>query len=153
MKKSLLFVLFAAVALLPATRAPAGGEAKGAEPTCGQMMAGMSVAPAKLSEVVTAVADVLDAHVALMEPQKDKATQTEIKALRAIAKTHRQLATDASKTAAEMKKAESVPGAPHDMSKFKADAKLNEASQRMLTKQKELVAVVQKMIADQEAHK
>jgi hypothetical protein len=124
-------------------------EPKGAAPTCGQMVAGMAAIPAKLSEGADAVAEMWDAHAALMG--KDKESQAEAKALRVLAKGHKQIAASLRKASEEMKQASSWPGAPHDMNKMKSDAKLLAAHQKLIAAQKEIIALMQKSLADMEA--
>jgi hypothetical protein len=124
-------------------------EPKGAEPTCGQMVAGMAAIPAKLAEGADSVADIWEAHAALMG--KDKDSQAEAKALRALAQGHRHIAAGLKKASEDMKKASSWPGAPHDMAKMTSDPKLNAASRKLMAAQKEIIALMQKSLADMEA--
>jgi len=130
---------------------PMAGHAMGgkAEPTCGQMISSMAPIPAKLSEGATSVADMLDAHAALMG--KDKDSMAEAKGLRAVAKTHRHVAAELMKTSEEMKKAVNWPAAPHDMAKMSSDPKLAAATQKVIDTHKEIIAMFQKMVADMEA--
>jgi hypothetical protein len=123
--------------------------AKAEHATCGQMISGMAPIPAKLSEGAGSVADMLEAHAALMG--KDKDSVAEAKGLRAIAKTHKQIAASLMKASEEMKKAASWPMAPHDMAKMGADPKLAEASKKVIEVHKEIIAMFQKMVADMEA--
>jgi|GEM_PF-1846803 hypothetical protein len=117
--------------------------------SCGQMIAGMAGIPAKLSEGASSVADMLDAHAAVMGKEKEAAA--EAKGLRALAKTHKQIAASLTKASEEMKKAASWPAAPHDMAKMKSDPKLAAASQKVIDVHKEIIAMMQKMVADMEA--
>jgi hypothetical protein len=130
----------------PVAKAPA---AKAEQPTCGQMISGMAAIPAKLSEGAAGVADMMEAHAALMGKDKDSAV--EVKGMRGIAKTHRAISASLAKASEEMKKAASWPAAPHDMAKMSADPKLAEASKKMIEVHKELIAMFQKMVADMEA--
>jgi hypothetical protein len=135
----------------PAGHAMAGHAmaAKAEQPSCGQMISGMAPIPAKLSEGASSVADMLEAHAALMG--KDKDSVAEAKGLRAIAKTHKQIAASMTKASEEMKKAASWPAAPHDMAKMSADPKLAETSKKVIEVHKEIIAMFQKMVADMEA--
>jgi hypothetical protein len=123
--------------------------AKADHATCGQMISGMAPIPAKLSEGASSVADMLEAHAALMG--KDKDSMAEAKGLRAIAKTHKQIAALMVKASEEMAKASSWPAAPHDMAKMGSDPKLAAASQKVIDIHKEIIAMFQKMVADMEA--
>jgi hypothetical protein len=129
-----------------AMKAPAG---KADQPTCGQMISGMAAIPAKLSEGAASVADMMEAHAALLGKDKDSAA--EAKGMRGIAKTHRAISASLLKASEEMKKAASWPTAPHDMAKMMADPKLAEASKKVIEVHKELIAMFQKMVADMEA--
>jgi hypothetical protein len=159
MRKFVLFLgMFTVVSLgvASAAEAPAGhpmaGHAMAAsnEPaTCGQMISGMAAIPAKLSEGATSVAEMLDAHAALMG--KDKNAKAEAKGLRAIAKSHKQVAASLMKISEEMKKAATWPAAPHDMAKMSSDPKLAEATKKVIEVHKEIIALFQKMVADMEA--
>ena len=135
----------------PAGHAMAGKPpaAKAEQPTCGQMISGMAPIPAKISEGAAAVADMMEAHAALMGKDKDSAT--EAKGMRGIAKTHRAISASLLKASEEMKKAASWPAAPHDMAKMMADPKMAEANKKMIEVHKEVIAMLQKMVADMEA--
>jgi hypothetical protein len=123
--------------------------AKAEQQTCGQMISSMAPIPAKLSEGASSVADMLEAHAALMG--KDKDSVAEAKGLRGVAKTHKQIAASLMKASEEMKKAASWPAAPHDMAKMGADPKLMETSKKVIEVHKEIIAMFQKMVADMEA--
>lgn len=140
---------FAAIAVAADTKVAPGMAQPGSEPTCGQKVASMAHVPAKLSEEATAVAEILEAHAALMG--KDKDSQAEVKGLRSLVKTEKQLAASLLKASEEMKKAASWPAAPHDMGKMASDPKLMAASQKLMSIHKELAAIYQKMAADAEA--
>lgn len=119
--------------------------------SCGQMVASKAVLPTKMAEVMTAVADMFDAHAAIMLASKNKDGAKEAAGLKKIAKNHRDLSTAFSKAAAEMSKAATWPNAPHDMAAMKADAKLGASMQKMLATHKEMIALMQKEVAEMEA--
>jgi uncharacterized coiled-coil DUF342 family protein len=146
MKKVVLCLAILVGFTLGAARA---AEPTGAEPTCGQMISSMAAIPAKLSEGAATVADMWEAHAALMG--KDKDSVAEAKGLRALAKGHRQIAASLMKASEEMKKAASWAGAPHDMAKMMSDPKLAEASKKMVEIHKEIIAMFQKSLAEMEA--
>jgi hypothetical protein len=133
----------------PDTKAGEGHAMKGADMTCGQMLASRAPIPEKLSEGALSVAEMLDAHATLMG--KEKESQAEAKGMRAIAKSHRQVATELKKIADEMKKAASWPAAPHDMAKMTADPKLMAAQKRFIEVHKELIAMMEKAVSEMEA--
>ena len=156
MRKTALCLAFLVVAVVGTARAaePMAGHAMVAKPaaaqqTCGQMISSMAPIPAKLSEGAASVADMLEAHAALMG--KDKDSQAEAKGLRAIAKTHKQIAASMLKASEEMKKAANWPAAPHDMAKMSSDPKLAETTKKVIEVHKEIIAMFQKMVADMEA--
>jgi hypothetical protein len=91
-----------------------------------------------------------EAHAKFMAPNKDKASQAEVKGLRELAKTHKQIAANLEKVASEMKKAASWPTAPHDIAKMKADPELAAAAKKVLDAHKEIIAELQKMVANME---
>jgi hypothetical protein len=124
-------------------------EPSGAEPTCGQMVAGMAVIPATIAKGAEAVADIWEAHAALMG--KDKDSQAEAKGLRGLVKGHRQIVASLRKESDEMKKASGWPSAPHDMAKMTADPKIKAGTQKLIEAHKEIIAVMQKSLADLEA--
>ena len=147
---TVLFGLTLGSARAAEPKAAAPAMAKAENQTCGQMISGMAAIPAKLSEGASSVAEMLDDHAALLG--KDKDSMAEAKGLRGIAKTHRAIAASLMKASEEMKKASSWPAAPHDMAKMMADPKLTAASKKMIEVHKEIIAMMQKMVADKEAH-
>lgn len=160
MRKTVLWLAFlfsASIGTVGTAQAaePMAGHAMMANPaaaqeSCGQMLSSMAGIPAKLAEGASSVADMLDAHAALLG--KDKDSQAEAKGMRAIAKTHKQIAASLTKASEEMKKASSWPAAPHDMAKMSADPKLAAANQKVIDVHKEIIAMMQKMVAEMEAH-
>lgn len=151
MRNMLQMTVVLALVLSPVAAATAVEPASMAPPTCGQALGQMSAAPSKVAEITAAVADMFAAHASLMEQAKDPASMAEAKGLRAIAALHRQLSSDASKTAAAMKAAESWPAAPHDMAKLSTDPQLTAATKKVAALQKEFIVLLQKMAADMEA--
>lgn len=151
MRKMLQLTVALALVLVPVAAATAAEPAATAPATCGQSLAQMSAAPTKVAEITATVADMFAAHAALMDQGKDEASLAEAKGLRAIATLHRQLSTDAAKTAAAMKAAESWPAAAHDMAKFSADPRLTAATRKLVALEKEFIVLLQKMAADMEA--
>jgi hypothetical protein len=118
-------------------------------PTCGQMMAEKAVLPAKMAELVTAVAANAEAHAAFMlstEP-KSKEAAAEAEGLRKLAQIHRDLAIQFTKTSEAMKSAAAWPAAPHDMAKMQVDAKISESNKAMLTTHRDMAAMLQKEVA------
>ena len=151
MKRVLHLTVLLVSVLLPVATATAADKANTGPATCGQTLGQMSAAPSKVAEITAAVAEMFEAHAALMDQGKDEASLAEARGLRAIAALHKQMSSDASKTAAAMKASESWAAAPHDMAKFSSDPRLNAATKKVVAAQKELIALLQKMVADMEA--
>ena len=141
MKPTLIAALLLSLVTLAPAHAADQPAMAAAAPTCGQMTANMAVIPEKLAMGATSVAEMEEAHAKFMSANKDKASQAEVKGLRELAKTHKQIAA---------KKAASWPAAPHDMAKMKADPELMAASKKVLEAHKEIIAEMQKMVANME---
>jgi hypothetical protein len=150
MKTLLTTIFLSLLTLVPAHAAEPSGAAMANQPACGQMIAGKAVIPQKLAAGATSVAEMLDAHAKFLAGNKDKASQAEVKGLRELAKSQRQVATDLDKLMNEMKKAASWPAAPHDMAKMKSDPELKSASEKAIATHKEIIAELQKMVAEME---
>lgn len=129
-------------------------DSKMMDKSCGQHMADKAVLPNKMVELMTAVADTMEAHAAFMvaNAKGNKDAIAEADGLKAIAKDHRELATMMGKTATNMTNAGKWPNVPHDMNKMMSDAKIKEAMARMLKTEKEMSALMQQDIAMMEAH-
>jgi hypothetical protein len=124
-------------------------EPKGGEPTCGEKVASMAAIPAKLAEGAESVAEMWEAHIALLGSDKD--SQAEAKGLRALVKGHKQLAASLRQESEKMAKATSWPNAPHDTKKMMADPKSTAAMQKLMRVHKDIIALMQKSLADMEA--
>ena len=146
---AVLIGLLLASASIAKTMASQSAQEKPGHPTCGQMISGMAPIPAKLSEGANSVAEMLDAHAALMG--KDKDSVAEARGMRAVAKTHRHIAAALADASEEMKKAVTWPAAPHDAAMMGADPKLAAATQKVIEVHKAIIAMFQKMVADMEA--
>lgn len=131
-------------------KAPAkGAAAAAADKTCGQMMSEKAVLPAKMAELVTAVATMADAHANFMltsEP-KSKEAAAEAEGMKKLAQMHRDSAVAFTKIAESLKAAAAWPAAPHDMKKMMADPKIQESMKLMLSTHKEMAALLQKEVA------
>jgi hypothetical protein len=122
--------------------------------SCGQHMADRAVLPSKMTELMTSVADMMDAHAAFMiaNAKGNKDAMAEAEGMKMLAKDHRELSTMMSKTATNMTNAAKWPNAPHDMNKMMADPKIQETMKRLLKNEKEMHALMQQDIAMMEAH-
>ena len=82
-------------------------------PTCGQGLAHNAALPAKLADVIDAVADNLVVHMTALDPA-DHAAAQELAAYTSLAERHRAIAADLRATADEMEGYRDLPTAPHD---------------------------------------
>ena len=122
--------------------------------TCGQHMADHAVLPHKMTDLMNAVADMMDAHAAYMmaNAKGNKSAVTEADGMKMIAKDHRELAKMMTTTATHMSDAAKWPSAPHDMDKMMADPKIQAAMKNVLKNEKEMAALIQQDIAMMEAN-
>ena len=121
----------------------------GSQMTCGQMMASKAVMPQKMSELLTNVADNLEAH-AKWVGTKDKAAKAENDQLIKVAKEHRAIAASMKKTAETMQKGKDLAQAPHDMKTM--DPKMAEGMTRQIALEREMASLLQKDADDAEKH-
>jgi hypothetical protein len=126
-------------------KTPATGAAAMDTKSCGQHMAETAVLPSKMHELMTAVADMAEAHAAFMaaNAKGNKDAIAEADGMKMIAKDHRELATMMGKTAEHMTAAAKWPNAPHDMNKMMADPKIMDAMKRVMKNEKEMIALMQ----------
>jgi hypothetical protein len=124
-------------------------EPKGGEPTCGEKVSSMAAIPAKLADGAESVAEMWEAHIALLGGDKD--SQAEAKGLRALVKGHKEIAASLRKESEQMKKAASWPAVPHDKEKMMSDPKSIAAMQKLMRVHKDIIALMQKSLADMEA--
>lgn len=150
MKTMIVSAFLSLLFLVPAHAAEPSGPAMANQPTCGQMIASKAVVPQRLSAGASALADMFDAHAKVMSANKDKASQAEVKGLRELARSYRQVATDYDKATDEMKKAAFWPAAPHDEAKMKADPDMKRATDNVIATHKEIIAELQKAVAELE---
>jgi predicted Rossmann fold nucleotide-binding protein DprA/Smf involved in DNA uptake len=150
MKTLFTATLLSLLALHPAHAAEPAGAAMANQMTCGQMIASKAVIPQKLAAGASSVAEMMEAHAKLMSANKDKASQAEVKGLHELVKSQKQVATDLDKVMNEMKKASSWPAAPHDAAKMKSDPELKSATEKVIATHKEVIAELQKLVADLE---
>ena len=155
MKPTLIVALLLSFVTFAAARAAdqPGMAMAGAQPTCGQMIAGLADIPAKIAMGAMSVANMWEAHAKFLSSNKDKASQAEVKGLRELVKEHKLIAASLEKASSDMRKAVSWPAAPHDMAKMKADPELMAAQKKVLEVHKEIIADMQKMVANMEKMK
>jgi hypothetical protein len=134
----------APAATTPSTATPSTTTtAATAEMTCGQMMARKAELPTKLSELITTVADNVEAHAKWMSASKDKAAKKEHDALMKVAKDHRQLAKQLTTTATTMTAQKDLPGTPHDPKTMDV-AKMTELTTKQIKLSREMATLLNK---------
>src|SRR5262249_7040321 len=109
--------------------------------TCGQMLKAQSEIPTAVSETMTAVANVNDAHAADLSAAKSKEAKAEAAEMKKLGKMHRDAAKAVMAIATEMGKQENLKGpADHPAPSEKSKAAMAE----LMSKQKTLIALLQK---------
>jgi hypothetical protein len=111
------------------------------QPTCGQGLAAHSPLPAKLGDLTAAVADVLEAHTAALDPDDENA-RAELDAYQELVAEHRQTAADLRSTSEKMRGHRDLPMGPHDPSAMTASAAVD-AFARFVAGEEELLALLQ----------
>ncbi len=123
---------------------PAPAAAAAAMPehmTCGQMMAAESAMPAKMNELMTAIADGMEMH-AKWSGTANKVAKGEHDAMMKIAKDHRQMGAMMKSTSEEMMKQKNLASAPHDMKAM--DPKMGETMTKQVTLEREMATMMMK---------
>jgi uncharacterized protein YndB with AHSA1/START domain len=118
-----------------------------AEESCGEGLAGHAPVPAKMAELLAALADTLELHREMLDP-KDQATKKEDDAYRHLATSYRELGSRLGATAAFMAECRSLPACPHDTSVF--GPRHLEAFQRFVRAQTELFEILRSAHAEDE---
>ena len=122
-----------------AAPAPAMAEA-GPKMSCGQMMEAKSALPAKMSEMLTSVADGLEMHAKWASSTKPG--KAEHDTLMKLSKDHRQMAASMKKTSEEMVKAKTLASVQHDMTKM--DPKMGEVMGKQIALEREMASMMMK---------
>ncbi len=112
--------------------------------TCGAGLAAHAVLPAKLGELVAAVADNLEAHLRSLDPADDE-TRAERDAYLSIAGQHRGIAERLAAVAREMAAQGDLPMGRHDEALLGAPEAVD-AFRRYLDRERELAALLQGLI-------
>jgi hypothetical protein len=111
--------------------------------TCGQGVADNAVLPARLAEVVEAMADNLQAHMQALELDDEPARQEHAVYLR-LTEEHRQAAARLRGIGAEMAAARDLPMGRHDQQAM-SSPEVAEAFQRLVGAKQQLLALLQEM--------
>jgi hypothetical protein len=119
------------------------------EMTCGKGLAEHSVIPAKLGELIAALAENLELHMPALV-LSDHNAKLEHEAYAKLAAEHRAIAEKLTAVAAHMAGYRNLPMGQHDMAVMQ-DPNRNEAFGRYVKIERELIALLQKALArDQE---
>ena len=114
------------------------------QPTCGEGLAEHSVVPAKLSELVAAVADNLEAHMRALD-LNDESSREEFEVYVKIAQQHREIQGQLRETAELMAGQRGLPMGRHDPAAM-ADPTVIAAFEKLVRVEAELVELMQSML-------
>ena len=114
------------------------------QPTCGQGLAEHSVVPAKLSELVSAMADNLEAHMRSLD-LNDQSSREEFEVYVKIAQQHREIEGQLRETAEFMAGQRGLPMGRHDPAAM-ADPSVIAAFEKLVRVEVELVDLMQDML-------
>jgi hypothetical protein len=112
------------------------------QPTCGKGLAANAVLPARLAELLTVQAEVLERHMQAID-LTDPNGQAELDAYTALARAHRASAAELAKLAEQMASYRDLPMARHDMTVMTNPQGQMEAFRRFVAIEQELMAVLQ----------
>jgi hypothetical protein len=108
--------------------------------TCGQGLSSRSTLPAKLGELLAALAQVLEAHMRALEPADAHARQ-ELDAYANLVTAHRDVADRLSGIAVQMADYRNLPVAPHDVEAM-SDTVAHKAFERFVGREQELATLL-----------
>jgi hypothetical protein len=122
----------------------------GDQPTCGQGLAANAVLPAKLAELLAARAEVLERHAKALD-RTDPNAQPELEAYANLARAHRSVASELTSLANEMAGCRDLPMARHDLAVMASPEGQMEAFRRFVAIERELLALLQTKLEEEEA--
>ncbi len=120
------------------------------QPTCGKGLAANAVLPAKLAEVLTARAEVLERHMQALD-RTDPNAQRELDAYANLARAHRGVASELTRLGQEMARCRDLPMARHDLAAMVNPEGQMEAFRRFVAVERELLALLQANLEQEEA--
>ncbi len=118
-------------------------------PTCGKGLAERSLIPAKLGELIAAVADTLELHMKALD-LTDENSRKELDAYAKLAREHHTTATQLTLTAGEMAGYRTLPMGRHDMEAM-TDPKAFATFERLVQIERELMAILHARLEEDEA--
>jgi hypothetical protein len=119
------------------------------EPTCGQGLAEQSALPARLGEVIAAMADVLELHMTTLDLE-DEGGQQEYAAYLKLTEAHRETAARLRASGEQMEGYRDLPMAKHDQDVMRS-APLAEAFARFVRVEQELLELLQQRVEQDRA--
>ncbi|HEU4827944.1 MAG TPA: hypothetical protein VFT04_02000 [Gemmatimonadales bacterium] len=111
------------------------------ELTCGKGLAASSALPAKIAELTTAVAEILERHMKALD-LSDENSRRERALYDRLAREHRDSAAALADTAERMAAARDLPMGAHDMAAM-ADPAMGAAFERFVRLEEELLQLLQ----------
>jgi hypothetical protein len=114
--------------------------------TCGQGLASQSILPGKLSELLAALARILEAHMRALDPA-DHDARMELDAYAALVTANRDVADRLSGIAVQMADYRSLPIAAHDDAAM-SDAMAHRAFENYVRLEQELAALLQQQLQE-----
>lgn len=114
--------------------------------TCGQGLASRSILPGKLSELLAALARILEAHMRALDPT-DSDARKELDAYAALVTAHRDVADRLSGIAVQMTDYRNLPMAAHDTEAM-SDAVAHKAFENFVRLEQELTSLLQELLQD-----
>jgi hypothetical protein len=111
--------------------------------TCGQGLASRSILPGKLSELLAALARILEAHMRALDPT-DSDARKELDAYAALVTAHRDVADRLSGIAVQMADYRNLPMAAHDEAVM-SDAVAHKAFENFVRLEHELATMLQEL--------
>jgi hypothetical protein len=111
--------------------------------TCGQGLASRSTLPGKLSELLAALARILEAHMRALDPT-DSDARKELDAYAALVTAHRDVADRLSGIAVQMADYRNLPMAAHDEAVM-SDAVAHKAFENFVRLEHELATMLQEL--------
>ena len=109
--------------------------------TCGKGLAENSILPAKLSELMTAMVENLEAHMKALD-LTDKNSRTEYEAYESLAKAHQQIAVQLQSVADQMAGSRALPMGRHDEEAM-AHPRVRAAFEKLVQRKRELLALLE----------
>jgi hypothetical protein len=117
--------------------------------TCGQGLASRSVLPAKLGELLAALAQILEAHMRALDPA-DAGARTELDAYAKLVTGHQDIADRVSALARQMAEYRDLPVAAHNEDAM-SDGMAHRAFERFVRLEQELTTLLQEQLREDQS--